>query len=92
MNYQTFKSYDETECTIKSSEKELFSGAPFTKHDLTSIPVWISDYIHHKVWDEITYPFPNFNGATVVIWGWIRNFDPHFTGHVIHAGNKVKPW
>ena len=22
-----------------------------------------SNYIHHKVWDEITYPFLNFNGA-----------------------------
>ena len=28
--------------------------------------------MHHKVWDEITYPFPNFNGAEV--WEWIRNF------------------
>ena len=25
----------------------------------------ISDYIHYKLWDEITYPFPNFNGCTV---------------------------
>ena len=24
---------------------------------------WINNYIHYKVWDEITYPFPNFNGA-----------------------------
>ena len=23
---------------------------------------WISNYIHYKVCDEITYPFPNFNG------------------------------
>ena len=23
----------------------------------------------HEVWDEITYPFPNFNGATVEVWG-----------------------
>ena len=22
---------------------------------------WISNYIHYKVWDEITYPFLNFN-------------------------------
>ena len=25
-------------------------------------------YIHNKVWDEITYPFPNFNGFTVEVW------------------------
>ena len=25
------------------------------------------NYIHYKVWDEITYPFLNFNGATVEV-------------------------
>ena len=35
------------------------------------------------MWDEITHPFPNFNGATVEVWEWISNFIPHFTGHVI---------
>ena len=24
-----------------------------------------------KVWNEISYPFPNFNGFTVVVWEWI---------------------
>ena len=43
------------------------------------IPAWISNYIHYKVWDEITYPFPNFNGCTVEVWEWITNFIPHFT-------------
>ena len=40
---------------------------PFYKHGLTLIPAWISNHIHHKVWDEITYPFLNFNGATVEV-------------------------
>ena len=35
------------------------------------------------MWDEITYSFLNFNGATVEVWEWISNFIPHFTGHVI---------
>ena len=26
-----------------------------------------NNYIHYKVWDEITYPFLNFNGATVEV-------------------------
>ena len=30
-----------------------------------------------KVWDEITYPFLNFNGATVEVKEWISNFIPH---------------
>ena len=36
-------------------------------HGLTLIPAWISNYIHYNVWDEITYPFLNFNGATVEV-------------------------
>ena len=28
-------------------------------------PEWISNYIHYNVWDEITYPFLNFNGQTI---------------------------
>ena len=37
------------------------------------------------MWDKVTYPLPNFNGATaaVEVWEWISNFIPHFTGHVI---------
>ena len=26
-----------------------------------------SNYNHYKVWDEITHPFLNFNGATVEV-------------------------
>ena len=40
---------------------------------------WTSNYIHCKVWDELTCSFPNFNGA---ICEWISNFIPHFTEHV----------
>ena len=47
--------------------------------DDTLIPAWISNYTHHKVWDKITYPFPNF----IEVWEWISNFIPHFTGHAI---------
>ena len=37
------------------------------KHGLTVIPAWINNYIHYKLWDGITYPFVNFNGATVEV-------------------------
>ena len=56
---------------------------PHYWHGLTLILAWISNRIHYKGWNEITYPFPNFNGATVDVWEWISNFIPHFTGHVI---------
>ena len=39
------------------------------------------------MWDEITYPFLNFNGATVEVYEWISNFIPHLTGCVI-----IDPW
>ena len=35
----------------------------FHSHRVTLIEAWITIYIHHKVWDEITYPFPNFNAC-----------------------------
>ena len=41
---------------------------PFYLHGLTLIPTWISNHIPSKVWDEITYPFPNFNDSTVEVW------------------------
>ena len=29
----------------------------------TLIPPWISNYTYYKEWNEITYPFQNFNGT-----------------------------
>ena len=43
-------------------------GAPFT-----NILAWISNYMPGNVWDEINYPFPNFNGCTIDVWEWISN-------------------
>ena len=51
---------------------------PFYWYGLTWIPAWLINYIHYKVWDEITYPFPNFNGETLMDM-WL----------LIHAGIKV---
>ena len=70
-------------------------GGPFYKRGLIFIPAWISNYIHHKVWDEITYPFPNFNGATVEVWEWISNIIPHFLMDVITCpwwDQSQSPW
>ena len=30
-----------------------------------------------SVWDEISYPIPNFYSCTVVVWEWINNFIPY---------------
>ena len=54
----------------------LFPRAP-------SISAWISNHMPSEVWDEITYPFPNFNGCTVEVWEWVSNFVPHFVMDLI---------
>ena len=56
---------------IAMNQRSLPSGlnpsCQFYLHGLSLIPAWISNYIHYKVWDEITYPFLNFNGCTVEV-------------------------
>ena len=57
----------ETEA-ISSSVESIISGLKdnvWLQYPL--LPAWISNYIHYNVWDEITYPFLNFNGATVEV-------------------------
>ena len=70
---------------VRSNPYELLTNCwgPFYSNKLILIPVWISNEIHYKGWDEITYPSPNFNGATVEVWKWISNFFSLFTGQVI---------
>ena len=56
---------------------------PFINMVKNFFPVWISNNAASKVWDEITYPFPNFNGGTVEVWEWLSNFIRHFIIDVI---------
>ena len=46
----------------------------FYWHGWTLIPVWISNHLPSKVWDNITHPLPNFNSCTMDVWEWISNF------------------
>ena len=43
----------------------------------------VSNHRPSKMWEEITYPFPNFNSATVEVWEWISSFIPHILMSVI---------
>ena len=45
------------------------------ENGLTLIPAWISKHMSSKVLDEITYPFLNFNGATVEVNRWSLGMD-----------------
>ena len=44
------------------------------------------------MWDEINYPFPNFNGYTVEVWEWWVISSHTLLGMwlLIHAGIKVE--
>ena len=57
----------------------MLARAPFTS-ELTLISAWISNHMHIKVWYEIIYPFPKFNGSTDEVWDWISNFIPNPNG------------
>ena len=63
---------------------------PIYQHGSTLITAWISNHTPCKVWDEITYPFPNFNGATIEVWEWISNYIPHFKMDVITHSSTLK--
>ena len=74
--------------------------SPFYKHGLTLILAWINNYILYNMLDEITYPFPNFNGCAIEVWELINNFVPHFwvydflsmLGIQLNHVSKRSPW
>ena len=75
-------------CTFYIMKTIVNGEAPgLLLHGLTVITVWVSNYIHHIIWDEFAYSFPNLGGATIEFAELIRNLIPHFTGHVI-----IYPW
>ena len=46
----------------------LLHSDSFYEHGLTLIPTWMSNQLPNDVRDEITHPFPNFNGARHFIY------------------------
>ena len=49
----------------------------------TLLSACISNHIYHNVWDEMYYPFSNFNGTAAELGEWKLNFIPHFGRHMI---------
>ena len=51
-----------------------------------------------KMWDEIIYRLPNFNGCTIGVWKWINNSIPHIHNYLSMMGLKLNhvsrrgPW
>ena len=49
----------------KGRYPEICLLGPLDWYRLTLIPAWMNNDINQTVWDEINYPFPNFNGAAI---------------------------
>ena len=54
------------------------SSDPSYQHGLTLAPRWKSNHMSSKVYGDINYPFPKFNGEAVEVLVWISNFISHF--------------
>ena len=70
------------------------SRGPFCQQGPPLSPAYLSNCIHYKSWDGITYQSSNFNGATFEVWEWISNFTHTLLGMwlLIHARDKVNPY
>ena len=40
---------------------------PFYEHEFNNIPAWINNSFHYKMGDEISHPFPEYNGVAVEV-------------------------
>ena len=74
---------------IHGSSWSLLLKAEPAHHGSTLIPVWVCNYIHHKVWDKITEPLLNFNGAAVKVCEWISSHTLLGVWLLIHAGLRL---
>ena len=51
----------------------FYYEGPCYYHSLTLNPAWMRYHMSNKVWDKLTYPFPNFNDGIFDVWEWISN-------------------
>ena len=84
----------ERNCWLRNSaiHSYKYTRDLFYWYGSTLIPAWISNHMRSKVWDKITYPLPNFIGATVEVWEWIKKFHPtHYNGcnYLSMLGSKL---
>ena len=66
---------------------------PFTNMD-ESHSTWVSNHMPNKVWDEISYPFPNFRVQGLHCWSLGIDITSHnllVMWLLIDAGIQVNP-
>ena len=64
--------------------------AHFYYHGLDLLPVWIGNYKHYEVRDEITFPFPYLNGPVVDLGERISKYNSHFTHVLIYPSSDKR--
>ena len=75
---------------VNLKDRAKSTCGPIYWHGLTLI-TWISNYIHYKVWHEISYTVINFNSYPVDVGEWISNFVPmDVCNHLSILGLKLK--
>ena len=63
----------------------LMSWGPFSYWNVSTLtPTCISDHTSGKVWDKVTYRFPNFNGTTAEAWEWMSYLLSHLLGMALY--------
>ena len=66
--------------------------SPFNQHWFILSPAWISNHMSSKVWDEITYHFPNFNASTVEVYMVIITYPCWYQGYPILVKETPAAW
>ena len=64
--------------SFKNMQIQINTWGSFYLYESSSLQIWISNHMLSKVWDEISYPFPSFNGkydnvSLVTKWGVYAN-------------------
>ena len=62
--YHSLKHHEQFIYNYEVASGVVTSG-PFHQHGLALMSAWITNHMHSKVWENITYPFTNFNSATI---------------------------
>ena len=72
---------------------QLLTDVIFWYPIVTLITAWISNYIHHKVWDEITYRLQTSTFTPLKFWNGevISSHTVLDISLLIHAGSQVNP-
>ena len=63
--------------SVKSVQGLLFISGALLLTWIIFNPGMLSNRTLNKVWDEITYLFPNFNGYTTEVWEQVIDLIPH---------------